>query len=155
MALLICVGLALFVVAARLEAAVGAFAASSPSVGAVQLAVAVLVGLAAARVARSPRRRALRAGAAGAGVLAAVWIALRASGQAPVGLLDAMTALDELLLALFALAASRGRGTCREGWSLLASVAISLSFVVLAMGCEPAVAPASDADGPAPLICHL
>jgi hypothetical protein len=157
-ALLICVGLALFVVASRLEAAVGAFVASSPSVGALQLAAAALVGLWAGRVARSPSRHLLRSGAVGACLLVAAWTATRTIGlagpAAPVGLLDAMTALDELLLAAFALAAAGTRGARWDGWSALGSVAISLSFVALAMGCEPAAAPAAGG-GVAPLVCHL
>jgi hypothetical protein len=165
-ALLICVGLALFVVASRLEAAVGAFSASAAPVGALQLGLAALVGLWAARAARAPSRRLLRVGAAGACALAALWIVTRtvdAGGPAPVGVLDALTALDELLLAAFAVAATfdgdpAGRQRRRwEGWSAGGSIAISLSFVALAMGCEPAAAPASGGrpSGVTPLVCHL
>ena len=171
-ALLICVGLALFVVASRLEAAVGAFAifdedpASSAFVGALQVALAALVGLWAARVARAPSRRLLGAGATGASALAALWIATRTigvGGPAPVGILDALTALDELLLAAFALAAGSSYNAARrrrppwEGWSAIGSIAISLSFVALAMGCEPSSAPVAGG-GPGavtPLVCHL
>lgn len=159
-ALLICVGLALFVVASRLEAAVGAFVASSEPIGALQLAVAALVGVWAARVALAPSRRLLVAGAAGACALVALWIVTRAAGvlgPAPVGVLDALTALDELLLAAFALGAAARRARRWEGGSAVGSIAISLSFVALAMGCEPAAAPASDGgpSGVTPLVCHL
>ena len=77
-------------------------------------------------------------------------------------MLDALTAFDELLLAGFALAAARPRGARRApaiASRCSACVAISLSFIALAMGCEPSPRrrPASGrlrAPG-ASLICHL
>src|SRR5204862_7556210 len=93
---------------AHAEAAVGAFS-YSPAMSA---AVAV-IGVAAAGwgvgVARRPTRALLLAGAAGALGLVVLWAWTRAIGvpldggqPAPVGVLDAVTAFDELLLAWFA-----------------------------------------------------
>ncbi len=161
------VGLAAFVAASHLEAAVAAVALS-PVIAAIAAAVALLAGAWTVRVARRPSRALLLAGAAGAASLAALWVATRTLGvpfdgspaRAPVGVLDAITALDELLLAGFALAAARPRRRpAGDRFPPLGCVAISLSFIALAMGCGPsqpsAVASAgSDAPG-ASLICHL
>ncbi len=169
-ALLVAVGLAAFVAASHLEAAVGAFAYSP------RLSLAlVLVGLASAgwavRVARRPAPGVLLAGAGVSLALVALWIWTRAVGlplhgmtRAPVGVLDALTAFDELLLAGFAATAARAARRAprapRERWPLIGVVAISLSFVALAMGCEPSTAPAASVAGggatpSTSLICHL
>lgn len=168
-ALLVAVGLGACIAASHLEAAVGAFAISPL----LSLALAG-VGLGAAgwavRSARQPSAGVLLCGAAAALALVALWVWTRAiglpldgMGRAPVGVLDALTALDELLLAAFAVSAartSRTRGAPRERWPLLGCLAISLSFIVLAMGCEPPDAPAAGASGGVAspgtaLICHL
>jgi hypothetical protein len=161
LALLAIVGLAGFVAASHLEAAVGAFS-YSPVTGVAVAAFGLVAAGWTVRVARRPTRGALLAGAGGALALVALWIWTRAAGvpfadgRAPVGVLDTVTAFDELLLAWLALAAARARGSARERWPLLASVAISLSFIVLAMGCDPARTAAAAPGGSSPaLICHL
>jgi len=156
------VGLAVFVAASHLEAAV-AVAARAPAVGAITAAVAVAAAAWALRIARRPSRALLLAGAAGAASLAALWLWTRTIGvplsggaRAPVGVLDAITAFDELLLAGFALAAARALGRpAGDRFPLLGCVAISLSFIALAMGCAPP-APAAGSHAAAPAyVCHL
>jgi hypothetical protein len=152
-ALVVAVGLGVFVAAAHLQAAVSAFGASPPIA-----LVLCAVGLGAAawslRVALRPTRALLALGAAGATALVGLWIVTRTAGGAPVGVLDALTALDELLLAGFALAAARERPG--ERWPPAGMAAISLSFMALAMGCEPPAAPAAQDGGRTPsAICHL
>jgi hypothetical protein len=169
-AVLIVVGLGGFIAASHLEAAVGAFA-TSPAVSVVLAGLAVAAACWVVRLAARPSRAVLLAGACGAAALAALWICTRTLGlpggiapRAPAGILDTLTAFDELLLAATALAAARarrpGRGR-RQRWPVAGSVAISLSFIALAMGCEPPPAPAGGgapggyAHGAPALICHL
>ncbi len=171
-ALLVAVGLGACIAASHLEAAVGAFAVS-PSLSAALAAVGLASAAWAVRSARRPSPGLLLGGAAAALALVALWVWTRAIGlpldgtrRAPVGVLDALTAVDELLLAGFAVAAARSgrtgraRRPARERWPLLGCLAISLTFVVLAMGCEPPDAPAAGASGivappSAELLCHL
>ena len=163
LALLAIVGLAGFVAASHLEAAVGAFS-YSPAMGAARRRLRARRGaLGGARRAAADAGQRCWPGAAGAVALVALWAWTRAVGvpfadaqRAPVGVLDAVTAFDELLLAWLALAAARAPGPARERWPLLASVAISLSFIVLAMGCDPARTAVAAPGGSSPaLICHL
>ena len=156
-ALVAVVGLGAFVAASHAESAVSAFAAS-PAIGLGLCAVALAAGVWSVRVARRPARGLLSLGAAGALALVALWVATRTAGGAAVGVLDAVTAFDELLLAWVAIGIARGRPRA-ERWPLAGCVAISLSFMALAMGCAPPAVPAaagSDgaARGPA-AICHL
>lgn len=162
-AVLVAAGLAAFVAASHLEAAVGAFA-SSPGLSAALVGVGLAAAGWAVRIAHRPSTGVLLLGAGAALALVAVWVWTRAIGlpldgmrRAPVGVLDALTAFDELLLAGFAVAGARGsRRASRERWPLLGSAAISLSFIALAMGCEPSTAPAAGgAPQSAALICHL
>ena len=165
-ALLITIGLAAFVVASHLEAAVSAFPHSA-ALGAVLTAIATAAAVWTVRVARRPSRATLIAGATGAAALFVLWAYTRTVGvptsggpRAPVGILDTLTAFDELLLAGFALAALSPQRIPREAWPLLGSVAISASFIALAMGCEPPQVPASgpgSANSVATMavICHL
>jgi hypothetical protein len=160
------VGLAAFVAASHVEAAVAAAAAHSLVVGAIAGGVGLVAAAWALRVARRPARALLLAGAAGAATLAALWLWTRTLGvplsggaRAPVGVLDAITAFDELLLAGYAIAAARshGQAAARDRFPLTGCVAISLSFVALAVGCAPpsqAAAGSGDAQAPA-FICHL
>jgi hypothetical protein len=161
------VGLAAFVAASHLEAGVAAVA-RSPAIAAVAAALAVAAGTWALRAARRPSRASLLAGAGGALTLVALWVWTRTVGvpldgsgvRAPVGVLDALTAFDELLLAWFAISAARSLGRpAGDRFPVLGCAAISLSFIALAMGCSPsqsaaASSAAGDAGG-APLICHL
>ena len=165
---LVTIGLAAFVATSHVEAAVGA----SPYSPALSAGLA-LAGLVAAgwtvRVARKPSRGLLLAGAAAALALVALWAWTRTigvpfgAGRVPIGLLDAATAFDELLLAAFALAVARGARRTRlapgrtggELAPMLGAVAISLSFIVLAIGCDPARTAAADGAPPPALICHL
>lgn len=166
-ALAMAVGLAAFVAASHLEAAAGALA-HSPAVAAIVAAVGFAAAAWALRAARRPSRATLLAGAAAALALAALWVWTRTMGvpldgsaaRAPAGVLDAITALDEVLLAGFAISAARSLGgPARDRFPVAGCVAISLSFVALAMGCTPAAPDAADAAAPharAPAyICHL
>jgi hypothetical protein len=161
----IAIGLAACVAASHLEAAVSALP-RSPVVGVAVAAIAVVAGAWAVRVARGPSRALLLAGAGGAAALVALWLWTRTLGvpgvgggvAAPIGVLDALSALDALLLAGFATGAARSAGRApRERWPVVGCVAISVSCIALAMGCEPsATASASSPAGPAPgLVCHL
>jgi hypothetical protein len=167
--LLVAVGLGACVAASHLEAAVGAFAVS-PRLSAALAAVGLVAAAWAVRSARRPSPGLLLGAAAAALALVVLWVWTRAiglpldgAGRAPVGVLDALTAVDELLLAGFAVAAARSgslRHPPRERWPLLGCVAISLSCVVLAMGCEPPDAPAPGASAVVAsptreLLCHL
>jgi hypothetical protein len=167
--LLVAVGLGACVAASHFESAVEAFAVS-PSLSAALATVGLAAAAWAVRSARRPSPGVLLGGAAAALALVALWLLTRAIGlpldgtrRAPVGVLDALTAVDELLLAGFAVAAarsSRRRHPPRERWPLLGCVAISLSCVVLAMGCEPPDAPAAGASAVVAspsreLLCHL
>ena len=152
-ALVVAVGLGAFVSASHLQTAASAVGAS-PAIALVLCAMALAAGAWSVCVARRPTRALLALGAAGALALVALWVLTRTAGGAPVGVLDALTALDELLLAGFALAAARRRPP--ERWPVAGMVAISLSFMALAMGCEPPAPPDSRAAGrPASAICHL
>jgi hypothetical protein len=165
--MLITIGLAAAVAVSHIEAAVGAFAGGSPALAAALVAVAAAAGLWTVRVARRPARSTLLAGAAGAAALVAMWATTRTIGvplglaeRAPVGVLDALTALDELLLTGFAITAADVQRGLRERWSAVGSIAISLSFIALATGCGPAVAPTTASAGASPsaavaLLCHL
>jgi len=163
---LVTLGLAAFVAASHVEAAVGALP-YSPALSAGLAVAGVAAAGWAVRVARRPSRGVLRAGAAAALALVALWAWTRTigvpfgAGRAPVGVLDAATAFDELLLAAFALAAARSGRSRRAGRAsgelapMLGAVAISLSFIVLAMGCDPARTAAADSAQAPELICHL
>lgn len=164
---LIAVGLAAFIAASHLEAAVGAFARSA-ALGLALTGVGAGAALWAVRVARRPRRSDLLIGAGASAALLVLWAWTRTiglpvglTGRAPVGALDTLTALDELLLIGFAIAAAGARCRLREAWSVLGSIAISVSFIALAMGCEPpsgSAAPGPNGKGRpavAALVCHL
>lgn len=159
----IAAALAAFIALAHLEAAVQA-ASPSPALGAWLLGVALLVAgwaWAAVRVGGAV----VPAGMALFGILALVWIASRTVGvpgtgglRAPVGPLDAVTCLDELLLAGVCARWAGGRsgnGTI----AVTAYVALSVSFVMLSMGCGVGAAAAGQrawaASHGAPLFCHL
>jgi hypothetical protein len=161
----IAIGLAAFVAASHLEAAVSAMP-HSPAVGVAVGAIAVAAAAWAVRVARRPSRALLLSGAAGAAALVALWLWTRTVGvpglgggePAPVGVLDALSALDALLLAAFAIGAARSAGRPpSERWPVIGCVAISVSFIALAMGCEPAPTASASAppDPAAAFVCHL
>jgi hypothetical protein len=164
-ALVLAIGLAAFVAASHLEAGVAAVAVS-PAIGAVGALVAAGAGAWALRAARRPSRRTLLAGAAAALALVALWAWTRtvgvpldgSRGRAPIGVLDALTAFDELLLAWFAIRAARLASRGRAGsdrWPLLGCLAISLSFIALAMGCAPSRSATEARAAASPLVCHL
>jgi hypothetical protein len=161
----ITVALAGFVAAAHLETAVEAVPVS------LGLAAALLVVAAGSatwgwRVLRTPTARALRWGAGVFVVLALVWLASRTTGlpfglapRAPLGLLDTATALDEVLLAGAALALARGGRRRARFLPGSGFAALSVSFVLLSMGCgvgsaAPARERAVAAHGLV-LYCHL
>jgi hypothetical protein len=166
-ALAMAIGIATFVAASHLEAGVAAVA-HNPAIGGIAVTIAGGAGAWAARAFRRPSRATLLAGAAAALALVALWVWTRAvdvpldgsRGRAPVGVLDALTAFDELLLAWFALSAARSRGRSgSDRWPVLGCLAISLSFIALAMGCAPSRSPAAGSGGTnatgVALICHL
>lgn len=168
------VGLAAFIAAAHLEAAIDA-APSSLWLSAGTATVAVLTGAWAWRMLRARSRWLLATGAAGALLLAGVWAYSRTLGlpgagfRAPVGPLDAMTALDELLLAVVALMLlGRRAGSAprrpEKALVLFGYATASLSLMLLSMGCgigtvsaaSAAAGGASGAGGHAfVLFCHL
>ncbi len=157
------VALAAAVVAAHLEAAIQALPVSLP-LGLFLLGVAATV----AGWATWSWRRA--AGPPWVGVpvfagLAALWLLSRTVGlpfagglRAPVGPLDAATALNELLLVAVCIwwAAGRDGGTRMAGAGYLALCA---SVTMISMGCTVGVASGADRAWAAvhgtPLFCHL
>ena len=157
------VGLAAFVAASHLEAAIGALALR-PGLGVALILVALVT--AGGRCAWPVRRRGARWSPARSvpqrslccGRGRAAWASRSPPrGRAPVGVLDALTAFDELLLAGFAFAAAaRSRAVPpRSGWQVPAFAAISVSFMALAMGCEPSPSVAAGVPQSRALICHL
>lgn len=159
----IATALAAFIAVAHIEAAVQAIGAS-PLLGTWLLAVAALVaGWVWAAVRRGGG--AVWLGTALFGALALVWIVSRTAGlplagglRAPVGPLDAITCLDELLLAAVCARWAGGRtGNARLAAS--AYVALSGSFVILSMGCGVGAAGGAQhawaAGHGAALFCHL
>lgn len=161
---LVAVGLAAFVAVSHLDAAIGA-APYSGALAAVLGGVAALAGLWGWAVAHRPTRGMLLSGAALFAGLAAIWVCSRVGGlpfglspRAPVGVLDSMTAVDEVLLTLAALLLAC-TPTVESLLPGLGYVAIAISLMVLTAGCNISIA--SPRQGWLPgasaiqLYCHL
>lgn len=158
-------GLAGFIAISHVEASIEAVG-SSLALSAVLLAVAAMVGLWARWTARELGRAALLTGAVAFSLLAAIWVCSRTAGlpfgispRAPVGVLDAATALDEVLLAAAVLVIRASGRRSGNLLSLVGFAAISASFMLMSMGCSVGTSrPASgalSAEQGVPLYCHL
>jgi hypothetical protein len=159
-ALLAVFGLAAFLVASHLEAA-AEIASVNPATAVLLAVLALVIAVWTARTWQRPSRALLCTGAVAAAGLGCLWLSTRTVGvplKAPAGILDTITAGDELLLAVLcgisAFAPSR--------WSRFSSttgmIAIGASFVALAMGCSvpaPASGTPDSANGGVVWFCHV
>lgn len=138
----VALGLGAFIAAAHLESAVQAVS-SSWALALVLAAVAALVATWTWRLWRGGSVAVARAGAGLFGALAALWLASRTAGlpfglapRAPIGPLDALTALDEVLLVGLPLLLTRPLAFLTRRGPGIGFIAMSASFVMLSMGCQ-------------------
>jgi hypothetical protein len=160
------IGLAGFVAASHLDASIQSAGSSLPLAAALA-ATALVVSLWGWRVAHQLTGRLLLGGAALFASLAAIWLCSRTVGlpfgiapRAPAGILDSVTAFDEVLLAAAAVMLATTPGRAEGLLPGFAFLAMSVSFMLLIAGCGIGAATPQRGVGFAarsavPLFCHL